>query len=333
MAVPIIVEGQVVGVLDVQEDKMGGLNEGDANLLRSLANQVAVALTNARLFEQTTQSKEEAEIAKEKAEQARAEAEYARKDIEIANKALETQIWQTAGQALLNEQMRGEQDIPTLARNVIQQLCKYLNAQVGTLYVSEDHVLRLAGSYAYTRPENLPPQFQIGESLVGQAALEKQPIVISDVPADYIAVTSGLGAALPKRLMVAPFIYDGQVVGVVELGTLSEFGPAQMEFLQNALESIAITFITAQAHSRVNELLAETQQQAEELQAQEEELRTANEELEAQAESLRMSEAKLKLKQAELEEINTELEEKAEALEKNSAMLQEQRAVLDRQNQ
>jgi tubulin-specific chaperone A len=333
MAVPIIVEGQVVGVLDVQEDKIGGLNEGDANLLRSLANQVAVALTNARLFEQTIQSKEEAESAKEKAEQARAEAELTRKDIEIANKALEVQVWQTAGQTLLNERTRGEQDIPTLARNVIQQLCQYLNAQVGTLYVLENHVLKLVGSYAYIRPKNHPDQFQFGESLVGQAALEKQPIVIADIPADYITITSSLGAALPKHLLVAPFIYDGQVIGVVELGMLSEFSPAKMEFLQNVLESIAIAFITAQARSRVNELLAETQQQAEELQAQEEELRTANEELEIQAESLRASEVKLRMKQAELEEVNTELEEKAEVLEKNSAMLREQRAALDQQNQ
>ena len=333
MAVPIIQEGEIIGVLNVHADQVAALDENDANLLRSLANQVAVALTNARLFKQMTQSKEEAEIAKEKAEQAREEAEQAREAIETANQTLEVQIWQTTGQTQLNERMRGEQDIRTLARNVIQQLCQYLKVQVGTLYVMEDNLLKLVGSYAYTQPKNLAHQFHLGESLVGQAALEKQPIVITDVPDDTITITSSLGEMLPKNILVAPFIYNGQVVGVVELGTLTEFTPVQREFLQKALESVAIAFTTAQARSRVNELLAETRQQAAELQAQEEELRSTNEELEAQAESLRASQTKLKIQQAELEEVNAELEEKAQALEKNSAVLQEQRTALDHQNQ
>ncbi len=325
MAVPIIREGEVIGILDVQADQVAALDESDANLLRSLANQVGVTLTNARLFEQMTQSKEEAEIAKEKAEQAR-------QAIEIANQTLEAQVWQTTGQAQLNEQMRGEQDIPTLAYNVVQQVCKYLDAQVGTLYIAEDHLLKLAGAYAYTRRPHLSDQFHLGESLVGQAALEQQPLVVN-VPDEHITITSSLAEMLPKNILVAPFAYDGQVVGVMELGTLTEFTSLQMEFLQKTLESIAIAFTTTQARRRVNELLEETQQQAEELQAQEEELRAANEELEVQAEGLRASEAKLKINQAELEAVNVELEEKAQALEKNSAILQEQRAALDRQNQ
>ena len=90
--------------------------------LRSLANHVAVTLNNAHLFEETTRTKEEAE-------QARADAEQAKKEIEIANQTLETQIWQTTGQAQLNDKIRGQQDIPTLANSVTQQLCHYLGAQ------------------------------------------------------------------------------------------------------------------------------------------------------------------------------------------------------------
>ncbi|GIK42396.1 MAG: hypothetical protein BroJett011_62290 [Chloroflexota bacterium] len=339
MAVPIIQEDKVIGVLDVQAERVGALDENDANLLRSLANQVSVALGNARLFEQTNRSKEEAEVAKEKAEQARLEAEQAREEaeqarqaIETVNKTLEVQMWQTAGLAQLNDTMRGEQDTSTLAGSIIQQLCQYLNAQVGTLYVREEHSLRLAGSYAYTPPRHRTDQFRLGESLIGQAALEKRPIVLN-APDDHLTVTSSLSQIQPRQVLIAPFIYNGQVAGVVELGSLTEFSPVQIEFLHQALESMAIAFVTAQARHRVNELLAETQQQAEELQAQEEELRAANEELEAQTESLRTSEAKLKAKQTELEEVNTQLEEKAEALQKNSAVLHEQRTTLDRQNQ
>ena len=73
-------------------------------------------------------------------------------------------MWQTTGQALLNERMRGEQDVPTLATQRHQQLCEYLDAQVGMLYMLEDDVLKLAGTYAYRR-KNLSNQFQIGERL------------------------------------------------------------------------------------------------------------------------------------------------------------------------
>ncbi len=318
MTVPIMKENEVIGVLDVQADRVAGLDESDASLLRSVANQVAVALANARLFKQTLQSKEE--------------AEQAQKETEAAKQALEIQMWQTAGQAHLNDKLRGEQDISTLANNVIQQLCKYLNATMGTLYVSEDQKLQLAGSYAYTPSRLSAAQFHWGEGLIGQAALEKQPIVI-DAPSEHITVTSSLGDIHLKQLLVAPFVYDGQVGGVIELAGLAEFSPAQIEFLNKALENVAITFTTAQARHRVNELLFETQQQAETLQSQEEELRAANEELASQTESLLASEARLKAKQVELQEVNVKLEEKAEALQKNSLVLQEQQGALDQQNQ
>lgn len=324
MAIPIIVEGQVVGVLDVQEDEIGGLDESDANLLRSLTNQVAIAIANARLFEQTTQARKEAELAKEKADQAREETE-------LANKTLEGQIWQTTGQAQLNDKMRGEQDISTLANGVLQQICSYLQAQIGALYVAEDHTLDLIGSYAYSSKK--PATFKFGEGLVGQAALEKRPMFITDVPNDYITIRSGLGETAPKNIMVFPFMYNDRVIGAIEMGTLSEFSQTQYEFIQTALDNIAIAFNTVQTRTRINELLTRTQEQAEELQAQGEELRVANEELETQAESLRASEARLREQQSELETTNAQLEEQAAALEENSRTLRDKQAVLDQQNQ
>jgi len=169
-------------------------------------------IENARLFEQAgqraielTQAKEAAERASKEAQAEKERAEIAkegagkgqkgsrgrkgsrrsgqrgsrkaRKDAEAANRSLATQMWQTAGQALLNERMRGEQDVPTLAGNVVDQLCAYLDAQVGALYVMEEEVLKLAGTYAYRR-ENSSKQFRVGESLVGQAALKKRTIVV-----------------------------------------------------------------------------------------------------------------------------------------------------------
>jgi PAS domain S-box-containing protein len=229
-----------------------------------------------------------AEIEKEKAEAAKNEAEKAHHDMEIANQTLAAQMWQTAGQALLNEKMRGEQDIHTLANNVINQLCDYLDVQIGALYVMEKDVLKVVGTYAYIR-KNLAKEFRLGEGLVGQAALNKLPITV-DVPEDYTPIASlSLGKMVPKHILFIPLVYDEQTIGVAEMGKLAEFTPAQVGFLEKAIESVAIAFMTAQARARVNELFSQTRQQAEELQSQEEELRAANEELEAQTESLRAS--------------------------------------------
>jgi PAS domain S-box-containing protein len=271
--------------------------------------------------------------AKEAAEQARQEAEIEKEKAETANQAMKEQIWLSAGQAHLSETMRGEQDIPTLANNIIRQLCHYLQAQVGVLYIRNGESLNLIGSYAYTRRKHLANEFKIGEGVVGQAAQEKQPILLTQVPPDYVTITSGLGETPPRHIFVTPFLYEARVVGVIELGTLTEFSAAHMEFIQASMESIAILFNTAQARARIDELLAKTQQQTEELQAQGEELRVANEELEAQTESLKRSEAQLKEKQSELEAINTQLEEKAAALQESGSALREKQAAVDRQNQ
>jgi CheY-like chemotaxis protein/signal transduction histidine kinase len=144
---------------------------------------------------------------------------------------------------------------------------------------------------------------------------------MTNVSDGHLVVRSGFSETEPKNIMVFPVMYEERVVGVIELGTLVEFNQAQQEFLQTALDSIAIAFNTAQARDRIDELLAETQQQAEELQVQSEELKVANEELETQTESLRTSEAQLKEKQATLDRQNqelktaqAELEQKAEEL-------------------
>ena len=147
------------------------MTQDDVTVLQTMADQLANGIENAQLFEQTQQravelteaksrsrkGRKEAEAEKEAAEAAKEEAEKARKDAEAANQTLAAQMWQTAGQAQLNDRMRGEQDIPTLASNVIQQLCKYLDAQVGALYVLEDDMLKLAGTYAYPAQESLRP--------------------------------------------------------------------------------------------------------------------------------------------------------------------------------
>ncbi len=277
----------------------------------------------------------EAEKAREKAETARGEAEKAQQRAEAeqekaqaANALLAAQIWQTVGQAQLNVCMRGEQDIPTLANNIIQQLCEYLNAQQGLLYILDGERLKLQGTYAYDN-DDLVNELRIGEKLIGQAAKSKKVITLH-VPAEAAGKISSAINITPRHFIIAPFVYDQEPIGVLEIGTLSELSTAQAEFLDKVMESIAIAFMTALSRVRVNELLAQTRQQAEELQAQEEELRATNEELEAQTESLRSSEARLKQNQAALEAANAELEEKAHILQQQQAKVDAQNRELER---
>ncbi len=293
--------------------------------LRDENGQIVGTFGISRDITELVRASQVAERAKEEAEEARQRAETEQKKAEAANRDLAAQIWQTTGQAQLNERMRGEQDIPTLARNVIQFLCQYLNVQIGALYIREDQVLKISGTYAYKR-QGLVKDVEIGEGLVGEAALGQKPIIVR-VPEKYLSIaSSSLGKLTPQNVLFTPFSFDGETVGVIEMGTLAEFQPTHLDFLSKALESVAIAFMTAQARKRVNQLLLQTRQQAEELQAQEEELRATNEELEAQTDSLRASETRLKQNQSALEAANVDLEEKTQ-------VLQEKQGVLDRQNQ
>ena len=229
------------------------------------------------------------------------------------------QDWLKTGIARLNEAMSGDPEIDTLASRVISEMATYLDAQVGALYLAQDgdsRELSLMGSYAYTKRKNLSNVFQPGEGLVGQAALEKQQILLKNVPEDYVKVTSGLGERIPRFICVTPFLYEERVKGVVEIGTLSEMDEKQMEYLSQAMTALAIAVESAEGRTRLAQSLEESQRQAEELQTQQEELKTANEELEEQTQRLKESEEKLKAQQEEMEVTNEELEEKNELLER-----------------
>ena len=242
----------------------------------------------------------------------------------------ETDNWLKTGQAELSDAMRGELDLPTLSKNVISYLAKYMNAQVGAMYLADGSgTLRMTGSYAFSKRKRLTNEIQLGEGLVGQAALEKESIAICEVPEDYITVNSGLGEAVPRHLLAAPMVLAGEVKGVLELGTFEPFSDTQIEFLKLVSENISIAINSSQDRGKMGQLLGESQQQAEKLQAQQEELRAANEELEEQTEALKRSEEQLKTQSEELQATNEELEEKSEYLSKQKADIQTKNRKLE----
>lgn len=216
--------------------------------------------------------------------------------------------WLLSGNAALNEKTRGEKGTGVLARDVISQLATWLNAQVGTVYLAEGNKLIRKGSYALENQNNESNLLLPGQGLPGQALADQKPIVVTDVPADYLRIRSGLGSTRPGNIIVFPFLHAGEVKGVIELGTLGTFPPLAMQYLELVGENIGIAFQSAESRARMQELLEETQAQSEELQAQQEELRQVNEELEEHTQNL-------KQQQEELQMTNEELEEQTQALE------------------
>ncbi len=261
----------------------------------------------------------------------------ARERAEQSMAAVEQQNWLKSGQAELNDAMRGEQNIGMLAKHIMTYLAEYLDAQVGLLYVTEERdgkaVLQLAGSYAYTIRKGHRNEFRFGEGLVGQAALEQESLLFSDIPDGYIMITSGIGDITPQSILVTPFVYEGEVKGVIELGTVYAFTELQREFLALACENIAIAVHTAQARVRMQHLLAETQHQSKALQIQQQELQQSNTELEARTQALQQSEAKLQAQQEELRQSNAQLQAQAEALKVSEEKLQAQQEELRQTNE
>ena len=236
---------------------------------------------------------------------------------------LQQQAWLRTGQSELAQQGIGQLALPQLSAALLQFLARYMNAVVGALYLrNRDGSLRRVASYGFSDEwERRDQQLKSGESLVAQAALERRLIRLDRVPADYIQVSSGLGAGTPASVLLAPLDNDGDVNGVVELGLLRPITVRDMDFLTLVKGNIGNAIEASQSRQRLQEVLEETQQLNEELQVQQEELRTANEELEEQSRVLEESQASLENQKAELEQTNEQLAEQGTALDQKNAAL------------
>jgi CheY-like chemotaxis protein/CHASE3 domain sensor protein len=243
-------------------------------------------------------------------------------------RARQIQAWIRNGQMGLSERIQGEQRLELLADLVLEFLARYLDAQTGAVYLAEsDGSLRRFAGYATASGAGLE-RIGLGEGLVGQAAKENRALHVREVPESYLTVASSLGHGKPVQLLVAPASVDGVVHGVVELGFFRELEGADHELLSRVSESLGVAVRSSKDRTRLEELLAETQQQGEELQTQQEELRVNNEELEVQTQSLRESQLRLQNQQAELEQSNSQLEEQAQVLEQQKDELSRAQTIL-----
>ena len=230
----------------------------------------------------------------------------------------------------LGDRMRGDMTLQQLGNNMLTYLVPTMEAQVGAFYSFDDatETLTLNSSYALQRRKNLANEFALGESLVGQCALEKKQILLTSVPEDYISITSATGAAVPRNVVVTPILHEDELKGVIEIASFRQMDDDDLAFLEQGVNIVAVAVHTAHSRVRLAEMLERTQAQAKELEDQKEALARVNEDLEEQAMELSASESRLQQQQEELRAINEELEAQTQALRASEESLQAQQEEL-----
>ena len=251
---------------------------------------------------------------------------------------LEQQLWLRTGQRQLAEHTLGQHALEAMCRNVLEFLARYLDVAAAAFYVRQEggHLQRVA-AYGLAQEaagaDALPDAAQglVGQGLVGQAALENRVLQLSDLPANYLKISSGLGQGSARHVLVIPVHNDGLVNGVVELGFLRALAPRDLEFVTLIASNIGNSIHAALYRQRLEDVLTESQELNEELQVQQEELRTTNDELEEQSRVLKEYQVTLENQQAELEQTNEQLSEVALSLDhKNTALKQAQTLLEER---
>ncbi len=230
------------------------------------------------------------------------------------------QDWLKTNLAKFSRMLQGQKDLLTVGRLILSELAPVVSAQQGVFYVmdnsskTEDAALKLLASYAYKARKNIDNKFKLGEGLVGQCALEKEKILLTSVPRDYISITSGLGEATPLNIIVMPVVFEGAVKAVIELASFEQFSATHQAFLNQLTESIGIVLNTIEANMRTEDLLKQSQSLARELQSQQEELQQTNQQLAEKAQLLAEQNVEVERKNREVEQARQALEEKAKQL-------------------
>ena len=213
-------------------------------------------------------------------------------------------------------------DIQMLAELLISKLVPMVGASFGVFYFKSTEgkqpVLKRMAAYAYSNFNHKDESFQIGEGLIGQCVLEKQTILLNQVPNDYIKIRSGTGESSPKNIIILPVQFEGDVLAVIEIASFESFSSSQIKLLEEVISTIGITINSISNHMKAERLLQESQSLTEELQVQSEELQLQQEELRTTNEQLEEQYAASEQKKQELEEVKEALEEKAQQLEVSS---------------
>ncbi|MGI8907054.1 MAG: HAMP domain-containing protein [Candidatus Sumerlaeaceae bacterium] len=228
------------------------------------------------------------------------------------------QDWLKTNLAKFTRMLQGQKDLLEVGRLILSELAPVVSAHQGVFYImdtsSTEPILKLLSSYAYRERKTVANRFRLGEGLVGQTALEKERILLTNVPPDYIQISSGLGEAVPLNIVVMPVVFEGQVKAIIELASFERYTDTHLTFLDQLTDSIGIVLNTIEANMRTEELLKQSQSLAQELTSRQQELQQTNAELEEKARQLADQNMEVERKNREVELAKEALEEKASQL-------------------
>jgi signal transduction histidine kinase/CheY-like chemotaxis protein/HAMP domain-containing protein len=229
------------------------------------------------------------------------------------------QDWLKTNLAKFSRMLQGQRDLANVGRMVLSELCPVVSALQAEFYVldqrdDDNGFLTLLGSYASDGQETLGKRVSLGQGILGQCVLERRKIILDNPPSTYLRVSSGLGEAPPRSVMVLPLIFEGQVKGVLELASFEGFNPTHHALLEQLTESIGIVLNTIEANMRTEGLLQQSQSLAQQLQTRQEQLQQTNQELQEKARLLAQQNEEVERKNSEVEQARQELEDKAKQL-------------------
>jgi len=227
------------------------------------------------------------------------------------------QDWLKTNLAKFTGMLQGQRELNTVGQMMLTELAPLVNFQQGTIYhlasSGSGSELRLLSSYAHEK-DKLNTSIRIGEGLIGQCAAEKKRILLTDVPPEYISISSSLGEAQKLTIIVLPVLFEGETKAVIELASYKNFGKGSLAFLELLTQGLGVVFNTIEATMRTEGLLTQSQQLTAELQSRQSELQQTNEELGTKAKLLAEQNAEVERKNAEVEQARYALEEKAAEL-------------------
>jgi HAMP domain-containing protein/CheY-like chemotaxis protein/putative methionine-R-sulfoxide reductase with GAF domain len=238
-------------------------------------------------------------------------------NLRVTTERNKEQDWLKTNVAKFTRMLQGQRDLFTVGQMLLSEVAPLVDAQQGTIYqmtTNEENELMLRRLAGYANSPGLPEAIAVGDGLVGQCAMERQRVLLSDVPSQYIPIHSSLGAARPASVVVLPVLFEGQTKAVIELASLHPFTDAYLNFLEQLTQSIGVVLNTIEATMRTERLLEQSQQLTAELQSGQKELQQTNEELEQKARELAEQNAEVERKNMEIEQARRALEEKAAEL-------------------
>lgn len=217
-------------------------------------------------------------------------------------------MWATEGLTQFSDIIRTNQhELQTLCDRAVSFIVKYLGAQQGAAFIlrgeGNEAYLEMVGCYAFHKKKYDERRLDIGQGLVGQVYLEKEPTMMTELPQAYTYITSGLGDATPTCLMIVPMVYNEKVEAVIEVAGFDVYEKYQLDWLSKIGEIMASTLVSIKTSEKTQQLLEQFQDQAEQLRAQEEELRQNMEELEATQEGMRRKEEEMERRHQEMQSL------------------------------